>query len=350
LEEPVAYGVGVIGAGPGVSALHLPTIARVGGLAVVHVADAGSGRAEDLAARSGARVSSGIADLLADPDVDVVAVCSPPDQHATHVLAAVAAGKRAVFCEKPIATTAEDAERVIAACREAGTALIVGTNHLFDPAWSRAKHHLMAGGGKVESITITASLAPNSRYHAAVTEFAPTGTPPGRPAPDWADRDLAAAVVRQLTLGLLVHDLPIVRDLAPGAVSVVHARPVPPIGCAIGYLAGGVLVQLTAVMLPDGPDSLWRMTIGTSVDRIDVEFPPPFVHAGSAAVRVRGGDGRQTTFPRQDEDGYLAEWRALLTVLGGHDVVEYDELLADARYAIELADAAAAAVRAGGSP
>ncbi|HEX7835718.1 MAG TPA: Gfo/Idh/MocA family oxidoreductase, partial [Pseudolysinimonas sp.] len=270
-------------------------------------------------------------------------------EHASHVLAAVAAGKRAVFCEKPIATTIEEAQRVIAACRAAGTSLVVGTNHLFDPAWSRAKHHLIAGGGNVQSMTITASLAPNSRYHTAVTEFAPEGAPPGRAAPDWNDVSVAAGVVRQLTLGLLVHDLPIVRDLVPGGVRVVYARPVPPIGCAIGYLAGGVLVQLTAVMSPAGPDSLWRMTIGTSVDRIDVEFPPPFVHVGSAAVRVRSGDGRHTRFPRQAEDGYLAEWRALVRVLDGHDVVEYDELLSDARYAIELADAASAVVRQGGA-
>ena len=56
----MTYGVGVIGAGPGVSALHLPTLDRLPeSFRVVHVADAGSGRAEALAARSGARWSVG---------------------------------------------------------------------------------------------------------------------------------------------------------------------------------------------------------------------------------------------------------------------------------------------------
>lgn len=338
------YGVGVIGAGPGVSALHLPTLARFDGFRVVHVADGGSGRAAAWAARTRARASTGTADLLADPAVDVVVVAGPPDRHAADVLAAVAAGKRAVFCEKPLALTTEDADRVIAACRAAGTALVVGTNHLFDPAWTRAKHHLIAEGGSIQTISVTASLAPNSRYHDVVTEYEPAGVPAGRGAPDWTDPRVASGVVRQLVMGLLVHDLPIVRDLAPRLERVVFARPVPPIGCTVGFIAAGVLVQVTAVMLPAGADSLWRMTIGTSVDRVEVDFPPPFVHDGSATVRVRGADGREMRYARSRVDGYLAEWQAMLALLDGSEVPEYDELLGDAHYAIELADAAAAAV------
>lgn len=344
----MTYGVGMIGSGPGVSALHLPTVARLSEFEVVHVSDGGSGRAALWARRTGARASTGIDELLADPAVEVVAVCSPPHQHAEHVLAAVAAGKRAVLCEKPLALTVEDAERVIAECRRRGTALTVGTNHLFDPAWSRAKHHLLAGGGQVQSVRVAASLAPNNRYHAAVTEYDDAILPAGRPAPDWNDTELAAGVVRQLTLGLLVHDLPIIRDLAPDFERIVYARPVPPIGCSIGFVASGVLVDLTAVMLGGGADSQWRLTIGTSVDRIDLDFPPPFVHDGSATARVRGGDGREISFPRTSEDGYLAEWRAMLGLLDD-DVVEYGELLEDARYAITVADAAAAFIRGAAS-
>src|SRR4051812_2465244 len=103
------HGVGVIGSGPGVAALHLPTIARLpADFRVVHVSDAGSGRAEALAARTGARSSRGIEELLADPAVEVVAICSPPAEHAAHILASVAAGKAAILCEKPIATTLAD--------------------------------------------------------------------------------------------------------------------------------------------------------------------------------------------------------------------------------------------------
>ena len=342
----VSRGVGIIGAGPGVAALHAPTIARLGGrFAVVHVADGGSGRARPIAERTGARSSSGTAELLADPAVEVVAICSPPQEHSAQVLAAVAAGKRGVLCEKPLALTEEDAAAVIDACRAAGTALVVGTNHAFDPAWARTKHHLVGHKGRVETVTATIALPPNGRYHELVSQFGSVAAGPPRPAPDWSDPEVAAAVVRQLVLGLGIHDLPALRDVAPRAGEVLYARPLHPIGYTIGLRAGDVLVQLNAVMLPSGADALWRLTIGTSFDDIDVEFPPAFVHAGSAVVTVRFGDGTETRYPPVADDGYVEEWCALADALDRGLPVEYGELLDDALYAIRIADGAADAIR-----
>src|SRR6185312_3110946 len=176
----MTHGVGIIGAGPGVAALHLPTLARLGAaFDVVHICDGGSGRAQHLAARVGARWSSGTEQLLADRAVEIVVLASPPAEHGSQILAAVAAGKRAILCEKPLATTLADAEEVIAACRLAGTALVIGTNHLYDPAWGRAKHHLLAGGHRVRSITVTLALPPNGRYHDVVTELSSPVAAPG---------------------------------------------------------------------------------------------------------------------------------------------------------------------------
>lgn len=343
----MAWGVGVIGAGPGVSALHLPTLDRLADrFRVVHVADAGSGRAAALAQRSGATASSSTAALLADPAVEVVAICSPPAEHARHVRESIAAGARGILCEKPLATTAADAHAIVQACREARVPLVVATNHLYDPAWARAKHHLVSLRTEVRAISATVALPPNGRFHAAVTELDATAAP-GRGAPDLTDPEVAAAVVRQLVLGLAVHDLPAVRDLAPGLDGVDFAVPVPPIGYAIGFRAGGIPVLLVAVMVPEGPDPVWRITVDTATDRLDVEFPPAFVHTGSADVRVRGGDLRTTTYPREAEDGYVREWRALAELLDGSAVMEYHEVLDDALFGIELAEAAAAAVQAG---
>ncbi|UZX01795.1 Gfo/Idh/MocA family oxidoreductase [Arthrobacter sp. CDRTa11] len=336
------WNVGILGAGPGIAALHLPVLGRLTELfTVVHLADAGSGRAKALAARLGARWSEGEAELLRDPAVDVVAVCSPPAEHARQILAAVAAGKRAVFCEKPLAASGEEAESVISACREASTILLVGTNHLFDAAWGRAKHHLVALEGRVRAISVTLALPPNDRYHRLVAEGAPFQAA-RRGRPDLGNPAVAADVLRQLLTGLAIHDLPGVRDIAPGIDEVVYARIAPPIGYVVGYRAGDVLVQLALTMLPQGPDALWRMSITTSHDRIEVNFPPAFVHAGSAATRVRGVDGQWAEYTRDPEDGYVAEWRLLAALLEGSAPVEYDELLADSHFAIDLADAAAA--------
>jgi predicted dehydrogenase len=341
------WNVGVLGAGPGVAALHLPVLGRLAELfRVVHVADAGSGRARVLAGQLGARWSEGEAGLLADAIVDVVAVCSPPGEHGRQILAAVAAGKRAVFCEKPLATSKEEAEEVIAACRATGTVLLVGTNHLFDAAWGHAKHHLVALEGRVQAISVTLALPPNGRYHRLVAEGGPFQAA-RRGRPDLDDRAVEAEVLRQLLTGLAIHDLPAVRDIAPGIDEVVYARVAPPIGYLVGYRSGGVLVQLALTMLPEGPDALWRMSIATAHDRIEVNFPPAFVHAGSAGTRVRSADGQWTEYGRDPEDGYVAEWRLLASLLEGAAPVEYDELLADSHYALDLADAAAAKVLEG---
>ncbi|WP_193598061.1 Gfo/Idh/MocA family protein [Microbacterium sp. YJN-G] len=339
----MTLGVGIIGAGPGVAALHVPTLARLAEtFRIAHVADAGSGRAAALAGQVGARSSTGIETLLADDDVDVVAICSPPDEHARHVIAAVEAGKRAVFCEKPLAVTIEQAEEAAEVCRRAGVPLIVGTNHCFDPAWGRAKHHLARSGGQVVSISVTLALPPNTRYHELVAEI-PVASGGHRP-PDLTRPEIAADVVRRLLVGLGIHDLPLVRDLAPRLERVLFARAVPPLGCAVGFIAQGIPVQFTTVMLPGGADALWRITVTTSGERVDVTFPPAFVHAGGAEVRVRTADGRDTLYSQGAIDGYIAEWRALAELLDAGLPVEYDELLDDARYALRLADEAAALV------
>lgn len=336
-------GVGIIGAGPGASALHLPTLARLPELfRVVSLSDHGSGRAQELAARHGAAAATSHEELLQDPDVQVVAVCSPPDRHAGHVIAAVEAGKRAILCEKPLATSHSEVERAVDACRERGVALVTGTNHLYDAAWGRAKHHLLERGGQVRTMSATLVLPPNERYHELVSERLSAAKPLPRQLPDLEIPQVAAAVVRQLLLGLAIHDLPLVRDLAPDFERVIFARALAPIGCMVGFVASGVPVRLTARMLASGPEAQWRVRIATDDDEIDVDFPPSFVHGGGATVTVRDAEGRTIHYPPAPEDGYIAEWRALAALVGGSSPVEYDEIAADAHFALSVADAAAA--------
>ena len=144
---------------------------------------------------------------------------------------------------------------MIAACRLAGTALLIGTNHLYDPAWGRAKHHLLAGGHRVRAITVTLALPPNGRYHDVVTELTAPAAAPGRGGPPLEVPQVAASVVRQLITGLAVHELPMLRDLAPAIERVVFARAVAPIGYVLGYRASGIPVRIATVMLPDGADA-----------------------------------------------------------------------------------------------
>ena len=342
------YGVAIIGAGPGAGALHIPTLGELDDVfTVTHVTDSGSGKAAALAEALGAASSVDVDTALRDPAVDVVALVSPPDQHARQILAAVEAGVRGIFCEKPLATEHADVDVVVDACRKAGIPLLVGTNHLHDAAWGRATHHLTAGSGTVRSVALTLALPPNYRYHEVVSDAGPFPSP-DRGRPDLTDPRIAASVLRQLLTGLAVHDMPAVRDLAPEFERVLYARLAPPIGYSVGFLASGVVVQLMLTMLPDGHDALWRLTITTDGDRVDVDFPPAFVHAGSATVTVRDERGRLTEYRHDDQDGYVAEWQAFARMVDGTDPVEYDDIRADAHYAIALADAASDLVRTGG--
>ncbi len=73
-------------------------------------------------------------EMLRDPAVEAVHVVTPPDKHAAMAIAALQAGKH-VFVEKPLATSAADAEAILAAGAEAGK--VVGVNFVmrYDPLY-----------------------------------------------------------------------------------------------------------------------------------------------------------------------------------------------------------------------
>src|SRR5688500_2034430 len=116
--------VGIAGCGR-VAALHLSALAQVDGIDAVAVYDVDSGRARDVAARFDVdRVASDVSALVGD--VDVVAVCAPPREHASVAGAALAAGRH-VLVEKPLTLAVEDADALIAAA-PAGVVACTGFN------------------------------------------------------------------------------------------------------------------------------------------------------------------------------------------------------------------------------
>ncbi|MBL7741637.1 MAG: Gfo/Idh/MocA family oxidoreductase [Chitinophagaceae bacterium] len=67
-----------------------------------------------------------------NPDIDIVYVVLPNSMHAEYVIRAAKAGKH-VICEKPMAITVEDCDKMIAACKEAGKMLSIGYRLHFEP-------------------------------------------------------------------------------------------------------------------------------------------------------------------------------------------------------------------------
>jgi predicted dehydrogenase len=76
--------------------------------------------------------SSTFDDVLADPQVQGVVLCTPHTQHTDQIVAAARAGKH-VFCEKPLSMTRRDVLRAVAAVEQAGVALAVGHEKRFEP-------------------------------------------------------------------------------------------------------------------------------------------------------------------------------------------------------------------------
>jgi predicted dehydrogenase len=81
----------------------------------------------------GIATCAGFEEALQRADIQAVILCSPQTEHATQIEAAARSGKH-VFCEKPLCTTAAEAERAIAAVREAGVTLGIGHERRFEPA------------------------------------------------------------------------------------------------------------------------------------------------------------------------------------------------------------------------
>jgi predicted dehydrogenase len=79
-----------------------------------------------------AKSTSNWSDLLADPEIDVISVAAPNQFHADMAVAALQAGKH-VWCEKPMATSLADADRMRAAARKSGKAAVMGYNYIQNP-------------------------------------------------------------------------------------------------------------------------------------------------------------------------------------------------------------------------
>ncbi|MCA6106207.1 Gfo/Idh/MocA family protein [Bradyrhizobium cenepequi] len=77
-------------------------------------------------------------------DIEAVILCTPQDRHADQIVAAAASGRH-VFCEKPLCTTASDANRALAAVKAAKVQLGIGHERRFEPAIIELRQRLAAG-------------------------------------------------------------------------------------------------------------------------------------------------------------------------------------------------------------
>ena len=145
--------VGLVGCGRVTRLRHLPALQRVEQARVVALADVDPARVADVAGRFGVeRRYQGHEELVADPNVEAVAVCVPASLHAEVAVAALGAGQH-VLIEKPLALDRGDAALVRDAALGSAGVVTIGLNLRRHRLGRRARELVLAGAvGELEAV------------------------------------------------------------------------------------------------------------------------------------------------------------------------------------------------------
>ena len=143
--SPNRLQIGIIGAGR-IGKVHAEALAfGMPEAKIVSITDINRDAAGDLAKRCGIpAVASSSEEILADPRVDAVLICSSTDTHAQLIGEAARAGKQ-IFCEKPIAHNLAKIDAALEAVAKAGVKLQIGFNRRFDANFARVKRAVETG-------------------------------------------------------------------------------------------------------------------------------------------------------------------------------------------------------------
>lgn len=125
--------VAIIGCGGIANGKHLPSLSKIEQVEIIAFCDIEIDKAKKAAEKYGtseAAVYEDYKQLLKDPSIDVVHVCTPNISHAEISIAALESGKH-VMCEKPMAKTYEEAKAMVEAAERTGKKLTIGYNNRY---------------------------------------------------------------------------------------------------------------------------------------------------------------------------------------------------------------------------
>ncbi len=138
------HGFGVIGTGI-FGENHALVYSRLPEAELVAVCDIDAERAKAVAEKYGARTYyTDYQELLSNPDIQAVSVATPDFAH-RDIAVAAAQAKKHILCEKPLATTLEEAQEIVNAAGEAGVKLMVDYHNRINPPFVAAKQSIEAG-------------------------------------------------------------------------------------------------------------------------------------------------------------------------------------------------------------
>lgn len=316
--------IGVIGAGA-ISHRHITAWQSLGATVIVQSPTS----AAAVAARYGIEFTTSFDHVLAR--VDVVDICTPTDTHAEIALAAFAAGRH-VICEKPLARSGVDANRMVRAAAEANRQLLPAHVVRFFHPYASFERALRAGTiGAVHALRLSRS-----------------GTSPARPGSWFADVRRSGGIV----LDLMIHDLDVARWFA-GEVIAVYAQQSPAdqdgrlpqhVGAQIALThASGAISQLQGTWGVPG------LPFRTTIDVLGESGELNWDTANGGAVTVERKGPAESTILGTDAapllDPYRAQFQEFALALTSGTVTRVNA--EDGWNAVVLAEAALESIRTG---
>jgi predicted dehydrogenase len=137
--------IGIVGAGI-MGSKHARIYTEIRGARLYGVADINETAASTVASQFGARAFTDYRKMLEVPEVDAIHIATPDHLHTEPVLASLEAGKH-VLVEKPMATTVEDARKIVATSKRTGRHVMVNYTHRWAAPY--AQTHAMVRSGAI---------------------------------------------------------------------------------------------------------------------------------------------------------------------------------------------------------
>lgn len=251
--------------GGGIGAEHLAAYAELPEFQVVMLVDQDADRRATLAV-GGIQAAETIDAALAS-DADIIDICLPPHLHASVAIAALEAGKH-VICEKPLATSIEDATAIKVAADAAGRHVFPVFQYRFGPAFAQLQALIDAG---LTGAPRAAALETHWNRGADYYDIAWRGT--------WAGEQGGAALCHAIHAhDLLAHFMAPVTAVTARLGTMVNPIETEDTGALVFELAGGALATSS-------------ITLGSATDESRLRFVYEHLTATSGTEPYAPGAG-----------------------------------------------------------
>lgn len=256
------------------------------------------------------------------------------------MIATSRARKKLVLCEKPLAVSRTEAADIKRVAEETRTPIIIGTMHVYDPAYRAAQlaWHELADEARLVRSSIY--LPSNDVFIDQATDQTTAQAAPQSVKPDPSDPAFQRDMIRAAMLGLAIHNIPLVREFYPSPGILHSARFLPPFGYSLSMSNGAQAARFSALM-PGQWQPRWTLQVTGRTSSLRIVFPPSYVLSGSCRAVLASKDSAHVF--EQAKSGYEIVWEHIADIVRERAVpsVSLETAVGDLGFALDLAGGAA---------